>query len=101
MPHLGADIIYTEPGTHDYQACLVCGTPMQVQRSATGPTSFASALAGKQALHDRWTCPHMKEEWHTMAYELARSIPLERSPTLAAIRRLDLDRLLASNLPAS
>jgi len=100
MPHTGVDIIFTEPGAHSDQTCLVCGTPMRVERSVTGPTNFASALAGKHALHDRWECPHMEYEWHTMAYELARSIPLERSPTLAAIRQLDLDRLLASNLPA-
>jgi len=34
-----------------------------------------------------------------MAYILAKSIPLERSPTFADIRQLGFDRLLASNLP--
>lgn len=101
MPHPGADIIFTAPGTHERHDCLVCGSPMRVERSVTGPTSFATALAGKKTVHDRFTCPYVQEEWHVMAYELARSIPLERSPTLAAVRQLDLDRLLASNLPTN
>lgn len=101
MPHTGADIIFTPPGESGPRDCLVCGTPMEVTRNAVGPTSFATAMAGKRAPHDRWECPHRSEEWHLMAYELARSIPLERSPTLAAIRQMDLDRLLESNLPGN
>ncbi len=101
MPHTGVDVIFTEPGESGSRTCLVCSTPMKVDRNALGPTSFATALAGKRVLHDRWACPHAEEEWHLMAYELARSIPLERSPTLAAIRQLDLERLLESNLPGS
>lgn len=101
MHHTGVDTIFTHPGEANARECLVCNSPMTVERRVLGPTSFATALAGKKVLHDRWTCPHLHEEWHSMAYEIARDIQLETSPSLVAIRQLDLDRLIESNLSRS
>lgn len=93
MPHAGYDVIVTRAGVTPV-ACRVCGSAMDVQRNAVGPTGFASAIGKINTVHDRWTCPHSDEEWHALALRIVLVNADEPSPTVAALRQLDLEDLI-------
>lgn len=95
MAERGYDIIFTEVNAMDAVDCRVCGAPMKVRRNVLASAGFAAALARTTGEHDVWTCSHSEEEWHQRARELVHAIEREPSRRVAALRRMDLEELLA------
>ena len=59
-----------EPGIVKTVDCGVCNIQINVERNILGPTSFAEAMAGRSRRYDRFTCIHVKENWHKRIYRL-------------------------------
>ena len=94
----GKDIFFVEPGTLEAMTCVTCGSACSVTRNATGPTTWAAALAGRSTPHDRFECPHAHQKWHDQAADLQEALGDCPSPRLARLIRLDLRDALRANL---
>ncbi len=90
-----------EPGAVSAATCGVCGIACTITRNVMGPRCFASAIAKRHTLHDRITCPHSGDEWHSRAVLLQRAIAAMPSARVAAIMRMDLDELVACGLASA
>lgn len=94
MPVKGYDLFFTEPDSVEEMCCKVCGTVCEVERSMTGPTGWAEAVAKRGHWHDEYRCPHSSQPWHEQALRLV--IEIEKSPSkrLIELMRKDLEEIL-------
>jgi hypothetical protein len=91
---------WSEPGKLKSATCNVCGAACHIYRNVLGPTSCAAAVAGLQHLHDHICCPNAGLDWHNQALALKREAESTPSPTLGAILRSGLGRLVSSSIAA-
>lgn len=62
---------------------------MDVERGYHGATSWAGAMAGTNITCDRFTCPHIKLEWHEQATNIMIEAENTSSPSLKKILERD------------
>ena len=98
MAEKGYDFFIASPGEMDEMKCKVCNSTCIVSRDQLGPTSFASALANQEALHDEFKCPNADKMWHQAALELIKAIEATPSKRIANLMQLDLDDILDTNI---
>ena len=55
---------FPEPGKVKRVKCGICGVFMSVKRNVLGCISFVGAIGGIKHIHDRFTCPNTKKDWH-------------------------------------
>jgi hypothetical protein len=91
------DIYYTAPDTETKMSCKVCRSECKVERSKTGPTGYAEAVAGRGHWHDEFSCPNRGKLWHDQALNLVLELENTPSNRLAELMRLDLEELLRAN----
>lgn len=94
----GYDYLTADPGALKSWQCQVCGSETKVIRNASGPTSWAEAMAKKGHLHDSFICPHTDQEWHQLAYRMVKEAQETASPMIANFIHQDLEKLLKENL---
>ena len=97
MPVKGYDFFAMALGVQEEMYCRVCNTKCEVERSAYGPTDFASAMLKASRYHDRFVCPHTGEPWHARALRLVTEMQETPSKTLAVLMSQDLLDLLRRN----
>jgi ribosomal protein S10 len=89
---------YRNAGEVNEVLCEVCETVCEVQRSQSGPTGFASAMARQKVVHDYFTCPHNDEQWHWEALAMVQELEDTSSPTLRAIIKQDIEHEVCDGL---
>jgi len=94
MGFKGYDFFTTKPDTIEEMVCKVCGEVCDVKRGVRGPTSYASAMAKNNPLHDSFSCPNSNEDWHKQALEILRAIEKQPSPSNRKIMENDLVRII-------
>ncbi len=94
MAHRGYELFMPSPDAVSEMKCKVCGSICDVKRGVYGPTSWAGAMAKKGRLHDLFTCPNSKEEWHIQALNLLQEMEKSFSPSLKEIMQNDLDYIV-------
>ena len=65
---------FPAPGTVKTAKCGVCGRQMNIERNVLGATSWAESMGGGKHLHDRFTCPHITQNWHKRIYRLKMDV---------------------------
>lgn len=98
MGFKGYDYFCPSPDVVVEMKCKVCSSICDVKRGVNGPTSWAGAMARKKHIHDRFTCPYSKEEWHKLALELALEIDKSHSPSLKKIMQDDLNEIIKKEI---
>ena len=68
---------YPAPGTVKTVECGVCGTQMKVKRNVLSATSWVESMWHGKHRHDRFTCPHIIQNWHKRIYRLKTDVYLE------------------------
>jgi hypothetical protein len=94
MATKGYDVFYTETDACEEMHCKVCNTLCLVERSMTGPTGWAEAVAGRGHWHDVFRCPNSRKDWHEQALRLIIEIEETPSKRLAEQMLQDLRDLL-------
>ena len=95
------DLFVSPPGEYEVVYCRVCGCVCRTSRAVHGPTSWASAMARKHAVHDTFACPHAPRAWHQQAKKLVVERDQTSSPRLRQVIQQDLDDLLTLNVSRS
>lgn len=94
-------ISFGDPGSEpddEQKMCGVCGSECLITRGHNGPTSYTESLAGKSHLHDSFTCPYYKSEWHGKAIKLIHEMRNTGSKRIRALIEEDLDELVDDGL---
>lgn len=65
---------YPDPGTVDRMECGVCDTSMDVERNVFRATTFAEHMGHARHLHDCFTCPNRKADWHQQIFALKMDV---------------------------
>ena len=86
-----------KPNTFKEVYCTVCGTLNNVHRSQKGPTSWASAMAGKESLYDEFYCLHGDQQWHKEAVKLQQELEETASQRVKQLYQQDLNEILAEH----
>ena len=94
MAYKGYDFFTTLPDSKEEMECKVCGCVCHVRRKVSGPMSFGGAIAGKNTLHDEFSCPNSDENWHKQALKLYQDIEKCNSPSLKKIMQNDLNDMI-------
>lgn len=90
----GYDFFTSGPDVIDKIECKVCGENCDVKRGVRGPTSYASAMAKNNPLHDSFSCPYSDIDWHEQALGIVREIEDCHSPSLKNIMEKDLKMII-------
>ena len=61
----GYDFFISSPDSIAEMTCRVCGEVCEVERSVSGPTSWAGAMAKKNTIHDEFSCPNGDDQWQS------------------------------------
>ena len=89
----GLEIIFTSPGAYRSMYCPLCMSKMNVTRQ-NGATTFTEAMARRQHIHDAWTCPHVKEDWHVQILKIHEDMEKTSSPSLINIMKKDIAKII-------
>lgn len=70
MGYVGFDVFFEAVDSVALRTCRVCGSACDVERGASGPTGYASAVGRIHSRHDVFRCPHSGKKWHAAALAL-------------------------------
>lgn len=85
------------PGVVETAECGVCGRQMNVERNVLGATSWAESMGHGKHLHDRFTCPNIKEDWHEKIVNLKVEAYTTESDKIKKILEKEIIELLEAN----
>lgn len=96
MLHKGEDSFSTDPDTVNEIKCRVCGEICDVKRGVIGATSWIEAMCQKSHLHDSFTCPHYKEDWHRQIRSLRKEKRVTSSSAIKKILEEEITLILST-----
>ena len=98
MLRSGYDYFVRTPGSVNECNCRVCGSIMTVHRNVNEPTSWASAIAKRNTLHDSFSCPHSEAGWHDKAASICMKIDETPSSYVKKLMIKEVRDLVKKNL---
>lgn len=93
--YAGYDTITPDAGTVEKANCITCNAEMTVERNVKGYRSFTCALAKKESIFDRFTCPNHDKDWHKQVVQLKIKIFNEVSAKIKKFLQEEIDEILS------